>query len=299
MGGGAAERLRAAGRRDSHKAARAALAVLAEGGVDEAEQWEATEQLCVAQLDCGQHEEAARTLARVVGRFPSAQHTRTRRLQAAAAEARGDAETAGEVCARLAGRARDDGGAATDVVAMKRQAALLREAGDLAGAVEQLNRVVCVGMSDVEAWLELADVFQHANSLRHAAFCLEQVLLAMPWNTRVWVRAAEAWYSAGEPLLARKLFAHAVELSRGPDERQLAWCVDARAARALRGVPRGGCGRLQVCGYGRPCTLLPRCSSPTDLATSTNNKHTTFHARLHSFHQTIARLLWCSLAPCG
>ena len=134
MGGGAAERLRAAGRRDSHKAARAALAVLAEGGVDEAVRWEATEQLCVAQLDCGQHEEAARTLARVVGRFPSAQHTRTRRLQAAAAEARGDAET---VCVWLAGRARDDGGAATDVVAMKRQAALLREAGDLAGAVEQ------------------------------------------------------------------------------------------------------------------------------------------------------------------
>lgn len=233
MGGGAVERLRESGLRESHEAARAALAVLAAGGLDEAERWEATEQLCVAQLDCGQREAAARTLARVVERFPSAQHTRTRRLQAYAAEARGDAETAGALYAELVGRAREDGGGATDVVAMKRQAALLREAGDLAGAAEQLNRVLAVCMSDAETWLELADVYQHANSLRHAAFCLEEVLLAAPWDSRVWVRAAETWYSAGEPLLARKYFAYAVELSRGTDAACYARCVDARALLGL------------------------------------------------------------------
>ena len=60
------------------------------------------------------------------------------------------------------------------------------------------------------------------------------------------------------------------------------------SVRTLRGVLRGGCGWQQVCRHGRPWILLLLCSCSTDDATSTNNKHTTFHAPLHSFHQPFA-----------
>ena len=213
----------------------AAREVLGHGarGLDEAERWAVTEQLCVAELDCGETAAAARTLAAIERRFPAAQYVRTRRLEGCAAEACGDAAGAGAAYAELVGEPLEDGGAATDVAAMKRQAALLRAAGDYVGAAAQLNRVLAVALCDTETWLELADVYARVNSLRCAAYCLEEVLLAAPWNFRVWTRAAETWYSAGEPVLARKYFAYAVELSRGRDPAHHAARVDARALLGL------------------------------------------------------------------
>lgn len=228
-------RLRATGLRESHKAMCAAREALGRSGsgLDEAERWAVTEQLCVAALDCGETAAAAETLAAIERRFPAAQYARTRRLQGCAAEARGDAAAAGAAYAELVGDPLEDGGAATDVAAMKRQAALLRAAGDYAGAAAQLNRVLAVAMCDTETWLELADVHLRVNSLRAAAYCLEEVLLAAPWNFRVWTRAAETWYSAGEPVLARKYFAYAVELSRGRNPAHHAARVDVRALLGL------------------------------------------------------------------
>ena len=221
--------LRATGLRESHFTVRAAEEALKRGGLDEAERWAVTEQLLVAQLDCGQRDEAEETFRLIAERFPASKFVRVKRLEAYTAEECGDVKTASEIYAELVGQPLEDGGTSSDLTAMKRQAAMLRAAGDYPGAIEQLNKILMISMCDVETWLELADVYQRVNNLPYAAFCLEEVLLAMPWNFRVWVRAAEAWYSAGEPLLARKYFAYAVELSRGSDPRQYANRVDPRA----------------------------------------------------------------------
>lgn len=225
--------LRSSGLRESHRTMHAAQEALRRGGLDEAERWAVTEQLCVAALDCGATRTATEALEAIEARFPASQYARTRRLEGCAAEARGDAGAAGAAYAELVGDPLEDGGASADVAAMKRQAALLRAAGDYAGAAAQLNRVLAVAMCDTETWLELADVHARANSLRAAAYCLEEVLLAAPWNHRVWTRAAETWHAAGEPVLARKYFAYAVELSRGRDPALHAARVDPRALLGL------------------------------------------------------------------
>jgi len=221
--------LRATGLRESHFTLRSAKDALKRGGMDEAERWAVTEQLCVAQLDCGMRDEAAETLGLITERFPPAQFVRSRRLEGFAAEERGDIKAAEEIYASLVGQPLEDGVTNSDMIAMKRQAALLRAAGDFVGAIEHLNKILSITMCDIETWLELADVYERVNNLPYAAFCFEEVLLAMPWNYRVWVRAAEAWYSAGELLIARKYFAYAVELSRGSDPKQYASHVDPRA----------------------------------------------------------------------
>jgi len=222
-------KLRASGLRESHFTLTAAKDVLKRGGMDEAERWAVTEQLCLAQLDCGLREEASETFDKINERFPSSKYVRTKRLEGMTAEERGDVKAADEIYADLVGQPLEDGGTTSDLTAMKRQAALLRAAGDYDGCVKQLNKILRISMCDVETWLELADVYERVNNLPYAAFCFEEVLLAMPWNFRVWVRAAEAWYSSGEYLLARKYFAYAVELSRGSDARHYADHVDPRA----------------------------------------------------------------------
>jgi len=221
--------LRATGLRESHFTVSSAKDALKKGGMDEAERWAVTEQLCIAQLDCGMREEAAETLEKINEKFPSSKFVRTRRLEGFVAEERGDITAAEEIYAELVGQPLEDGGTNSDIIAMKRQAALLRAAGDYSGAIEQLNKIIMITMCDVETWLELADVYERVNNLPYAAFCFEEVLLAMPWNFRVWVRAAEAWYSSREFLLARKYFAYAVELSRGSDARHYEDHVDPRA----------------------------------------------------------------------
>jgi len=221
--------LRATGLRESHFTVSSANEALKKGGMDEAERWAVTEQLCIAQLDCGMREEAAETLEKINEKFPSSKFIRTRRLEGYAAEERGDIKAAEDIYAGLVGQPLEDGGTNSDIVALKRQASLFRAAGDFPGAIEQLNKILSITMCDVETWLELADVYERVNNLPCAAFCFEEVLLSMPWNYRVWVRAAEAWYSSGELLLARKYFAYAVELSRGSDPRQYEKRVDPRA----------------------------------------------------------------------
>jgi len=221
--------LRATGLRESHFTLSSAKKALKRGGMDEAERWAVTEQLFIAQLDCGLRDDAAETLDNIKGRFPSSQFIRTRRLEGYAAEECGNVEAASEIYAELVGQPLEDGGTNSDVVSLKRQAAMLRAAGDYVGAIERLNIILSITMCDVETWLELADVYERVNNLPYAAFCFEEVLLAMPWNYRVWVRAAEAWYSSGEPLLARKYFAYAVELSRGSNSKDYASHVDPRA----------------------------------------------------------------------
>jgi len=221
--------LRATGLRESHRTAHIADEVLKKGGLNEAERWAVTEQLCVALLDCGRHDEAKDVLELIAERFPASKFVKTRRLEAYAAEARGNIKAAGDIYAELIGEPLDDGGANADLVALKRRAAMIRSSGDYVAAAGELNKILKIAMCDTETWLELADVYLRVNNLPYAAYCFEEVLLAMPWNYRVWTRAAETWYSAGEYLLARKYFAYAVELSRGSDEKQYASHVDPRA----------------------------------------------------------------------
>lgn len=185
---------------------------------DEVEAWAALEQVCVAALDSGRPSYAGR-LIRCMGKSPYSGSPRIRRYQAMLTESIGSTASAAGTYASLVSAD------ATDLPAMKRQIAILREAGHLDAAVRQLNTLLAVFPGDTETWLELADIYVAVQKPGLAAYCYEEALLALPTNKHLWTRCAEAYYSAGEFVIARKYFAKALELVE-----------DARDARALLGL---------------------------------------------------------------
>lgn len=49
-------------------------------------------------------------------------------------------------------------------------------------------------MADVEAWGELSDLYLAQGDFKHAAFCVEEVILANPHNHLLHERLAEVSY---------------------------------------------------------------------------------------------------------
>lgn len=189
------------------------------GIADEVEAWAALEQVCVAAIDAGRPGYAGR-LIRCMGKSPYAKSTRIRRYQAMLTESIGSTAAAGGTYGSIV--AADP----TDLPAMKRQVAMLRETGQAEAAVRGLNGILAVFPADTETWLELADVYVSLQRPGLAAYCYEEVLLALPTSRHVWCRAGEAYYTAGEFVVARKYFAKAQELT--PQE-----CRDTRALLGL------------------------------------------------------------------
>jgi len=177
--------------------------------------WATAEQLYIAALDTGRWELARALLAKMERRFPSHSNTRTRRLRGMLLEATGDSSGAMAVYTQLV--ATDP----TDLPSMKRQIALLRSGGDYAAAIAQLNVLLRIFSADTESWLELAELYVLVQRPRLAAFCYEEAVLACPHNHFLWSRCAEALYTCGEFLTARKYFARATELSDAQDIRAL------------------------------------------------------------------------------
>ena len=104
------------------------------------------------------------------------------------------------------------------------QVALLRGRGDARGAVGALTEFLAIFQADVEGWLELSDLYISLQQYRQAAFCLEELLAAMPSNSLVHCKYGEVQYTLGgeEGLRnARKYFAAAVELTEGCSVRAL------------------------------------------------------------------------------
>lgn len=76
-----------------------------------------------------------------------------------------------------------------------------------------------MNQEDVEAWLELADIYVSKQNFTKALFCYEEMLIIMPKNYLINLRYAETLYSSAratdnfeELQLARKFFSHAAIL---------------------------------------------------------------------------------------
>ncbi|VDM00041.1 unnamed protein product [Schistocephalus solidus] len=72
-------------------------------------------------------------------------------------------------------------------VARKRFIAILKAQGQIKEAVDELNNF----MADTEAWGELADLYLQQGDFKHAAFCVEEMMLASPHNHLLHQRLAE------------------------------------------------------------------------------------------------------------
>lgn len=93
-------------------------------------------------------------------------------------------------------------------------------------------------MADVEAWGELSDLYLAQGDYKHAAFCMEELILANPHNHLLHERLAEVryFYSDGtcihSPFLVNYLLLSQIKYSEGGVENlELARAYFAQACR--------------------------------------------------------------------
>eukprot|EP00727_Mastigamoeba_balamuthi_P005621 m51a1_g1679 putative er membrane protein complex subunit 2 (266) ;mRNA; r:426119-427206 len=220
--------MRRAGARRSDLVVKYGEAVLRTMPSSEPETWLIHEQVIMAALDLGDVALAENYTAAVARKFPGS--ATAKRLQGMCYEAAGNFPAAEALYAAVL---KSD---PANTMVMKRQVAVIRASGAVNTAVNQLNTYLAMCPADAEAWLELADLYTSSQSLRNAAFCLEEALLASPESHALWSRAAEVAHTLGDYTLARKYFARAAELTEAADAKSLLGVCLSCSALARSGI---------------------------------------------------------------
>jgi len=95
----------------------------------------------------------------------------------------------------------------------KRQISLLRRIGQIENAVVELCKFADTFYTDVEAWLELADIYASNHQYASALQSLSHVLLLTPQNPFYVLQAAETAYTAHDIPLAMRFFLMAIDMA--------------------------------------------------------------------------------------
>ncbi|VUZ41789.1 unnamed protein product [Hymenolepis diminuta] len=172
------------------------------------EKWIVLEQVLIAALDVHDLETAQICLNHLRKRFPES--IRVKRLHGMLLEASNQFEEARSLYKEIIDAE------STDIISRKRLIITFKSQGLYNQAIEELNKYLKLFMADVEAWSELSDLYLAQGNFKHAAFCVEEMILANPHNPLLHERLAEIKYSEGgtENLeLARAYFAHACRLN--------------------------------------------------------------------------------------
>lgn len=172
------------------------------------EKWIIMEQVFIAALDVGDDHLARDCLGQLRTHFKKS--SRINRLFGMYLEATGRFEDAQSVYEQLL---MDD---PTNTFVCKRKIAILKAQRRTVDAIDGLRNYLKTFMSDFEAWNELADLYLAEGDFKHAAFCLEEILLSSPHNHLYCQRYAEVKYTEGgvENLeIARAYYSQACQLS--------------------------------------------------------------------------------------
>ncbi|KAJ7164968.1 hypothetical protein C8R46DRAFT_900992 [Mycena filopes] len=94
----------------------------------------------------------------------------------------------------------------------KRKISVLRRSGKIEKAVEELAQLLDTFYTDVDGWLELADMYTTCNQYSPALQALSHVLLLAPQNPFYVLQFAETAYTAGDLPLALKTFLVVVDM---------------------------------------------------------------------------------------
>ena len=103
-----------------------------------------------------------------------------------------------------------------DLVSAKRKSVLYRASGQLERAVAELNAFLSKHPGEIDAWHELANIYQMMQQYTRAAFCYEELLLGRPHDYWINLKYAEMLYSVGgleNFLNARKYLTHCIILN--------------------------------------------------------------------------------------
>ncbi|CAH8600819.1 unnamed protein product [Schistosoma guineensis] len=153
------------------------------------EKYSILEQVFIAALDMGDDDLACECLDRLLAKFRNS--CRVNRLFGMYLESKGNFEDAQNVYAKLI---KDD---PTNTLARKRMITILIAQQKIPEAINELREYLKVFMSDFEAWNELADLYLSECDYKHAAFCMEEMILSNPSNHLYYQRYAEIKYTEG------------------------------------------------------------------------------------------------------
>ncbi|TKR62065.1 hypothetical protein L596_026072 [Steinernema carpocapsae] len=170
------------------------------------ELWIIYEQVCIAALDCGRQDVAVECIAALEKQFRGS--NRVMKLKAMEFESIGRYEDALHVYDKLI--------EATNAGFRKRKIAVLKVRGERGDAIRQLNEYLKVFLNDNEAWLELSQMYLREGDYSRAAHCIEELLVANPFNSLFFRRIADIRYSQGgvdNIELARTYFEKAGQLN--------------------------------------------------------------------------------------
>ncbi|KAH6761152.1 Protein prenylyltransferase superfamily protein [Perilla frutescens var. frutescens] len=180
------------------------------------EEWTLYEQVAIAAMDC-QHLDLAKGYIKVLqGKFRESK--RVGRLEAMLLEAKGLWSEAEKAYSSLL----EDN--QFDQVIHKRRVAMAKAQGNLAGAIEWLNKYLETFMADHDAWRELAEIYVSLQMYKQAAFCYEELLLTQPTIPLYHLAYADVLYTLGglENLhAAKKYYAATIDLTGGKNTRAL------------------------------------------------------------------------------
>ncbi|KAN0109533.1 hypothetical protein V8E52_009176 [Russula decolorans] len=167
--------------------------------------WQFLESLALAAIDVGRIDVAEGCLNRLSAGFPGS--PRVQCLEGILKEANESPKAALRFYGELLEA--DPSNAAI----WKRQISVLRKLGEIDRAVEELSKFVDTFYTDVEAWLELADIYNSRHQYTSALQSLSHVLVLTPQNPFYVLQAGETAYTAQDIPLAMRFFLRVIEMT--------------------------------------------------------------------------------------
>ncbi|KIK07160.1 hypothetical protein K443DRAFT_87921 [Laccaria amethystina LaAM-08-1] len=169
------------------------------------EGWAFLEQLALAALDVGRIDVADQCLRQLSDKFPES--PRVDVLSGIRMEATEPPSTVLQFYDELLKA--DPANAAI----WKRRISVLRRTGKIQDAVEELTQFLDTFYTDLEGWLELADIYTSCNQFTSALQSLSHALLLNAQNPFTYLQFAETAYTAGDIPLALKMFLVVIDMN--------------------------------------------------------------------------------------
>ncbi|KAG7096427.1 hypothetical protein E1B28_003864 [Marasmius oreades] len=167
--------------------------------------WAFLEQVFLAAIDVGNIEIADECLHKLSDKFPGS--TRVDVLAGIRIEASESPEIALKFYDDIL---KDD---SANAAVWKRRISILRRTGKIEKAVEELKEYLDTFYNDLEAWVELADIYSSCYQYSSALSSLSHTLLLAPQNPFYTLQFAETAYTANDIPLAFKMFSVCIEIA--------------------------------------------------------------------------------------
>ncbi|KAJ7099688.1 TPR-like protein [Mycena epipterygia] len=166
--------------------------------------WAVLEQLFLASVDIGRLDIADECLKQLAERFPDSPRVEV------LTGIRMEATESPDIVLQYYGQLLDVDSA--NAAIWKRRISILRRTGKIEKAVEELSQLLDTFYTDVDGWLELADIYTTCNQYILALQALSHALLLAPQNPFYVLQFAETAYTAGDLPLALKTFLVVVDM---------------------------------------------------------------------------------------